>query len=152
MPDMLVKLYGLPPLSPALESLEVAGIIVRTARAYEKHLVLDWVTRHFSSGWASECDPQFLLGFGWESLQPSNSADRQERDVACGDSVVPCGERMSQFVEYDAAKNCQHHHYGAGHGGQAAARRENAESDQRRQQQKTPMDKDADTGKLSDSP
>ena len=59
MPDMLVKLYDLPPLSSALESLETAGIIVRTARAYEKHLVLDWVTRHFSSGWASECEVAF---------------------------------------------------------------------------------------------
>jgi ribosomal protein S18 acetylase RimI-like enzyme len=27
--------------------------------AYEKHLVVDWVRRNFSAGWASECDVAF---------------------------------------------------------------------------------------------
>lgn len=59
MTDMLVKLYDIPPFTPALEALKGAGIMVRTARAYEKHQVLAWVGRTFSRGWASECDVAF---------------------------------------------------------------------------------------------
>jgi ribosomal protein S18 acetylase RimI-like enzyme len=59
MPDMLVKLYDIPPLTPYFEILKVAGVMVRTARAYEKHQVLAWVERNFGSGWASECDVAF---------------------------------------------------------------------------------------------
>ena len=32
---------------------------MRTARAYEKSLVIDWVNQLFGSGWASECDVAF---------------------------------------------------------------------------------------------
>ena len=59
MPDMLVKLYDLPPILPVLEALEAEGIIVRPAKAYEKQLVIDWVNPLFGSGWASECDVAF---------------------------------------------------------------------------------------------
>lgn len=59
MPDMLVKLYDLPPVTPRLEALQAAGIVVRTARAYEKHQVSEWVRRYFGSGWASECEVAF---------------------------------------------------------------------------------------------
>ena len=59
MPDMLVKLYDLPPLEPVMEAQRAKGIVVRRALAPEKHHVLDWVTRHFSPGWASECDVAF---------------------------------------------------------------------------------------------
>lgn len=59
MPDMLVKLYDLPPLFPCLETLEIKGFRVQTAKAYEKYLVLDWVNRLFGSAWASECDVTF---------------------------------------------------------------------------------------------
>jgi GNAT superfamily N-acetyltransferase len=59
MPDMLVKLYALPPVSPRLDALKEAGIVVRTARAYEKHQVIEWVRRIFGNGWACECDVAF---------------------------------------------------------------------------------------------
>ena len=59
MPDMLVKLYKLPPLAPPLEALKAVGVTVRTAMAYEKHHVVAWVQRTFSQGWASECDVTF---------------------------------------------------------------------------------------------
>lgn len=59
MPDMLVKLYELPPLDTALDAQSAKGVVIRRALAPEKHLILEWVTRHFSAFWASECDVAF---------------------------------------------------------------------------------------------
>ena len=59
MPDMLVKLYELPPLAPALKRVEVAGIAVRPALAAEKRFVVAWVEDTFSDYWASECEVAF---------------------------------------------------------------------------------------------
>lgn len=35
------------------------GVRLRCAMAYEKHQVVNWVRKHFSMGWASECDVAF---------------------------------------------------------------------------------------------
>ncbi len=59
MGDMLVKLYTLPPLAPALTSLQAEGVTIRHAMAYEKQQVMAWVQRTFSAGWASECAMAF---------------------------------------------------------------------------------------------
>jgi GNAT superfamily N-acetyltransferase len=59
MPDMLVKLYGLPELEPFLLAAKQAGARVRPAAAYEKAQVIDWVTAHFGTGWAGECEAAF---------------------------------------------------------------------------------------------
>ncbi len=59
MIDMLVKLYNLPEVLTLQEKLLQEGIVIRTARAYEKPIVLAWVEKHFSSGWAGECDACF---------------------------------------------------------------------------------------------
>lgn len=55
MPDMLVKLYELPDLAPALEVPHAAGIEIRRALSPESHLITGWIREHFSEGWASEC-------------------------------------------------------------------------------------------------
>lgn len=75
MPDMLVPLYNLPPTV----SLTDAGISIRRGLAPEKHIVLGWISEHFSAYWRSEADVAFaqqpvscfiatengdLLGFG----------------------------------------------------------------------------------------
>ena len=54
MPDLLVKLYSLPP-PPA----PPPGVEVRRAFAAEKQLVCAWVAAQFDSGWASECEAAF---------------------------------------------------------------------------------------------
>lgn len=54
MPDLLVKLYSLPPTGGPAPEVEV-----RRAFAAEKRLVCDWVANHFGSGWASECEAAF---------------------------------------------------------------------------------------------
>lgn len=84
MPDMLVKLYTLPPLEPALEEQRAHGIVIRRALAPEKHVVLPWVREHFSAGWASETDVSF-------SHQPVNCflavKDNQLLGFACHDTA-----------------------------------------------------------------
>ncbi len=56
MTDMLVKLYDLPPLEPALERARAAGVDIRRALPPEKHHVLAWVLMNFREYWASEAD------------------------------------------------------------------------------------------------
>jgi GNAT superfamily N-acetyltransferase len=59
MIDMLVRLYDLPPLQPRLARMAAQNITIRRPRAYEKSLLVGWVERGFSRGWASECDVCF---------------------------------------------------------------------------------------------
>jgi GNAT superfamily N-acetyltransferase len=56
MPDLLVKLYTLPDMTPEIESLSAQGIDLRRGLAPEKHVVVNWVREHFSAGWASETE------------------------------------------------------------------------------------------------
>jgi GNAT superfamily N-acetyltransferase len=79
MPDMLVKLYELPPLMPEVNRLASEGIMIRRALAPEKHVVGEWIEEMFGAHWRSECEVSFarlpiacfiategqkLLGFG----------------------------------------------------------------------------------------
>jgi GNAT superfamily N-acetyltransferase len=57
-PDLLVKLYEAPDRQQDKFEL-VPMVLFRRAMAYEKHLVVAWVSKHFSNGWASECDVAF---------------------------------------------------------------------------------------------
>lgn len=59
MTDMLVRLYQLPGRDRPVQDLEAAGIIIRPARAFEKHAVVPWVAETFSRAWASECEAAF---------------------------------------------------------------------------------------------
>lgn len=54
MPDMLVKLYTLPPLSTELEAMRRQGILIRRARAYEQSRVREFVEAKFAQTWADE--------------------------------------------------------------------------------------------------
>jgi GNAT superfamily N-acetyltransferase len=53
MTDLLIRLYDLPP-SDAAARLSAGGIVVRRAIPPERHIVLDWIDRHFGQGWVSE--------------------------------------------------------------------------------------------------
>jgi len=59
MPDMLVKLYDLPDVQSIIQRLKDQGVVVRTARAWEKHQVVEWVRETFGAAWASGCDVSF---------------------------------------------------------------------------------------------
>lgn len=53
MADLLVRLYDLPEFE-AEAKVRDAGIVVRRAIPPERHVVLDWIARHFSLTWQSE--------------------------------------------------------------------------------------------------
>jgi GNAT superfamily N-acetyltransferase len=59
MPDMLVKLYDLPPHIPLIAELAGAGVEIRPARAPEKRLVTAWIEQHFGAMWAAEAEKGF---------------------------------------------------------------------------------------------
>lgn len=59
MPDLLVKLYELPPLEPVLEKVAESGVEIRRAIAPEKHLICDFARTHFNEGWVSEIEVGF---------------------------------------------------------------------------------------------
>jgi len=54
MIDMLVRLYEIEDADPIYKRVEEQKIILRRARAYERHIVADWVGRYFSPKWVSE--------------------------------------------------------------------------------------------------
>lgn len=60
MPDMLVKLYSLPPVAPELDRQRAAGVIIRRARPYEIGRVAAFVAAHFAPTWADEIS----VGYG----------------------------------------------------------------------------------------
>ena len=83
MPDMLVKLYELPPLQPALLAAARSGCVIRRALDADKAATLDWVGALFPS---------------W----------RAEAEVAFGHTPVTCyiaqrGQALVGFACYDAA-------------------------------------------------
>ena len=59
MPDMLVKLYELPPYEPVAEQMRAQGVELRRGLPPEKHVVTEWVASTFGRGWASECECAF---------------------------------------------------------------------------------------------
>ena len=58
MSDMLVKLYELPPLAPALDAVAHAGCQVRRALSFDKPVTLAWVQSKFPS-WVAEVESAF---------------------------------------------------------------------------------------------
>ncbi len=87
MMDMLVRLYDLPDVSEELRALENQGILIRRPGAYERHLVADWVGKHFSAKWVSETKTAF-------ARQPIScfiaTKDKRILGFACYD-VTACG-------------------------------------------------------------
>jgi len=83
MQDMLVRLYDLPDHTPLMKKLEREGFVIRRPLAAEKSIVLEWVTKHYGTGWASETDVSF-------SYQPISCfiaiQDGQVIGFACYDS------------------------------------------------------------------
>ncbi|HOJ94734.1 MAG TPA: GNAT family N-acetyltransferase [Fervidobacterium nodosum] len=59
MPDLLVKLYELPKLSPIIEELRAQGIEIKRPIGPEKYFVVEWVRKKFGNHWASETDMTF---------------------------------------------------------------------------------------------
>ncbi|MFO1324834.1 MAG: GNAT family N-acetyltransferase [Burkholderiales bacterium] len=58
MPDMLVRLYALPPLADAVAACAARGVAVRRALVPEKPAVLDVVSANFPA-WTAEVETAF---------------------------------------------------------------------------------------------
>jgi len=59
MPDMLVRLYKLPPMEPVLEKMKSQGVEIRRAQAHEISMVRKYAEEHFSVFWADEVSVAF---------------------------------------------------------------------------------------------
>ena len=55
MGDLLVRLYDLPEIASEAKVI-AAGVTLRRALPPERHLVTEWVGRHFSPYWVSEVE------------------------------------------------------------------------------------------------
>jgi hypothetical protein len=83
MTDMLVRLYKLPELKQALTDLELYGISLRRAMAFERNHVLEWVHANFSEQWAAECETAF-------GSQPIDCYIALENNHICGFCALDC--------------------------------------------------------------
>lgn len=54
MPDMLVKLYDLPPIDGLIAKLAEEGIFIKRAMATDLFPICDFVRETFGTGWAGE--------------------------------------------------------------------------------------------------
>lgn len=53
MADLLVRLYDLP-VFEAEQKVRDAGIVLRRGMPFERHVILEWIGKHFSDPWVSE--------------------------------------------------------------------------------------------------
>ena len=60
MPDMLVKLYELPPVEPHIEKLRALNIEIRRPIGPENYAVINWIRDNFGPGWAGEAENSFF--------------------------------------------------------------------------------------------
>ncbi len=85
MPDMLVKLYKIPPLGEAIEHCQRDHIRIERARAPEKARTVAWALEHFSY-WVSEIEASFA-----RTPVSCHLAVREQQIVgfACHDAFAP---------------------------------------------------------------
>ena len=86
MPDMIVKLYGLPDLHIQADRMKRIGVEIRRPNPWEKALLLDWVRRNFTGTWASECETAF-------AASPPSGFIAVEADTLIGFACYDCTRR-----------------------------------------------------------
>ena len=108
MPDMLVRLFALPPGPPAPTAEQGRAIEVRLAHPTERTLVADWVGREFGPRWAREAAACFdgrpvtchvavdlpaaaRAPRGYDELQPERLVGFACHDVVARGMVGPTG-------------------------------------------------------------
>lgn len=60
MPDMLVKLYHIPPYEDLMMKLKKEHILIKRAMSADLTLIRSFITDHFSTGWADETTKAIL--------------------------------------------------------------------------------------------
>jgi hypothetical protein len=99
MPDMLVKLYGLPDLHAQLKKIEKQGTLIRRPNPWEKVILIDWVREHFSPVWGFECETAF-------AAIPPSCFIAIEKDVLIGFACYDC-TRKNFFGPTGVAENAR---------------------------------------------
>jgi GNAT superfamily N-acetyltransferase len=97
MPDLLVRLYALPPLAPHLERLVAQRIEVRRARPEEARETCGWVSRVFAPRWADEC----AAAFGTRPVTCHLAVELQGERPADGSGYGLPAERLVGFACHD---------------------------------------------------
>jgi GNAT superfamily N-acetyltransferase len=59
VPDLLVPLYKLPPVTPRLDALRETGVVIRRAYPFDLSRTRRFIARHFSEAWADEAEAAF---------------------------------------------------------------------------------------------
>lgn len=59
MPDMLVRLYDLPPSAPYFERIAAQGLSVRRAAGWDRIRLREFIRKNFQDIWAMEADRAF---------------------------------------------------------------------------------------------
>ena len=86
MPDMLVKLYDLPELAPAIAAVEEQGFRIRRANPWEQSKLAQFITESFSQNWAEETSVAF-------ARQPITVFIALEGDEIVGFAAYECTRR-----------------------------------------------------------
>ncbi|MFA5561648.1 MAG: GNAT family N-acetyltransferase [Eubacteriales bacterium] len=87
--DVLVKLYQLPEIEPALHRVKEQNITIRKPIGPEKSVVIEWIRAREGEGWASEAETAFL------------GANRTIY-IAVDENETKADKRMVGFACYDA--------------------------------------------------
>jgi GNAT superfamily N-acetyltransferase len=99
MPDMLVKLYGLPDLHAQLKKIEGQRIVIRRPNPWEKVILIDWVRGHFSPAWDLECEAAF-------AAKPPSCYMAIQKDALIGFACYDC-TRKNFFGPTGVAENAR---------------------------------------------
>jgi len=96
--DLLVRLYDLQPLAPAVDALERHGIEVRRALSFERPQVTQFAREHGSEGWAAECEAAFAR----MPLACFVAVERSAKTVAPTPVPVDVSDTLIGFACYEA--------------------------------------------------
>jgi hypothetical protein len=99
MSDMLVKLYELPPLQPALDAIRETGIEVRPARVGEEYVIGPWVQRQFNEVWSQG----ITYAIHRNPCSLFIAVEKQSPDINRSDLYQLPMERLVGFACYDVS-------------------------------------------------
>ncbi|CAN5439360.1 GNAT family N-acetyltransferase [soil metagenome] len=86
MPDMLCSLLQIPPIGELLEHLRAEDIYIRRPNPWEQTALREFITAHFSQGWADETSVAF-------AHQPVTAFVAMQRGKIIGFAAYECSRR-----------------------------------------------------------
>jgi GNAT superfamily N-acetyltransferase len=99
MADMLVRLYAIPEVASVLATLKRQGIEVRQGHPSEKHIIANWVQRHFKERWAVGCE----VGLEQRPVTCYIAIQKNQNHVSTSNPYDLPPEMLLGFACYDVA-------------------------------------------------